>query len=180
MKRTKLPFLILLVFFLNVNVNGQTKPGSGKTNPAKSKTEAAPAKPSREETMNWIAEKMKENLVSPRKFVSYSDGIFIFSRELYDGKNTVCTLTIDLNKVTGMSNEYSKDFYISGKEFNSANCTDGKNRTYDFLSISGPNFNDYGAPFNFTPDQSLVERLRKAFTSLVEYNSTKKTEKEAY
>ena len=168
MKKIKLAALILLTVFLNVNVNAQKK------------TTAAASKPSKEETMSWIADKMKENLISPRKFVSYNAGIFVFSRELYDGKNTVCTLTIDLNKVTGISNEYSNDFYISGKEFNNASWTDGKNRVYDFLSISGPNYNDYGAPFNFTPDQSLVERLKKAFTSLVKYNSTEKSDKEAY
>jgi hypothetical protein len=168
MKKIKLAALILLTVFLNGIVNAQKK------------TTAAAATPSKEETMNWIADKMKENLVSPRKFVSYNAGIFVFSRELYDGKNTVCTLTIDLNKVTGMSNEYSNDFYISGKEFNNASCTDGKKRVYDFLSISGPDYNDYGAPFNFTPDQSLVERLKKAFASLIKYNSTAKSDKEAY
>ena len=79
-----------------------------------------------------------------------------------------------------MSPEYSNDFFISGKEFNKANCSDGKNSVYEFLSISGQNYNNYGAPFNFTPDQSLVERLKKAFAALVEYNSVKKTENEAY
>lgn len=171
---------MLLSICLNVNVNAQNKSTSATTKPVTNKAKPAASKPSKEETMNWIAEKMKENLVAPRKFVSYSDGIFVFSRELYDGKNTTCTLTIDLNKVVGMSPEYSKDFYISGKDFNNASCTDGKNLVYQFLSISGPNYNNYGAPFNFTPDQSLVDRLKKAFTSLVEYNSVKKTENEAY
>lgn len=167
-KKLKLAFLILSTVFLSISVNAQKKPATGAS------------KPSKEETMNWIAEKMKENLLSPRKFVSYSDGIFVFTRELYDGRNTACTLTVDLNKVTGMSNEYSSDFYISGKGFEKASCTNDENDIYDFLSISGPNFNKYGAPFNFTPDQSLVERLKKAFANLIAYNSTPKAEKEAY
>lgn len=179
MKKTKLVFLLLLSMCLNANLNAQNKPASS-AKPAANKAKPAAAKPSKEETMSWIAEKMKENLLSPRKFVSYNDGIFVFTRELYDGRNTVCTLTIDLNKVTGMSPEYSNDFFISGKEFNKANCSDGKNSVYEFLSISGQNYNNYGAPFNFTPDQSLVDRLKKAFAALVEYNSVKKTENEAY
>lgn len=180
MKKTKLVFLLLLSICLNANLNAQTKPAAATAKSAANKAKPAPAKPGKEETMNWIAEKMKENLLSPRKFISYNDGILTFSRELYDGRNTACTITIDLNKVTGMSPEYSNDFFISGKGFNNVNCTDGTNNTYEFLSISGQNYNNYGAPFNFTPDQSLVERLKKAFTALVEYNSVKKTESEAY
>jgi hypothetical protein len=52
-----------------------------------------------------------------------------------------------------------------------------QNQTF---SMSGPNYNDYSAPFNFTPDQILVERLKKAVTTLIEYNGSKKEEGEAF
>ena len=79
MKKTKLVFLLLLSMCLNANLNAQNKPASS-AKPAANKAKPAAAKPSKEETMSWIAEKMKENLLSPRKFVSYNDGIFVFTR----------------------------------------------------------------------------------------------------
>ncbi len=75
-----------------------------------------------------------------------------------------------------MKTDYS-DFYVSGNKQLFAHCDydhEGEGNYYDYISISGPNYNKYRSPFNFGSDQALVERLQKAFATLVEYNSTKK------
>ncbi len=140
---------------------------------------AVAKKPTKEETIDWIGGKMKENLGTGREFISFKDGKFTYKKlwkvAIY------CTTTIDLNKVTGINSEYSKDFYISGKELSPIVCDDAnENKTAEYMSISGPNYNKYGAPFNFTPDQALVERMKKAFATLIEYNSDKKKEGESF
>lgn len=76
-----------------------------------------------------------------------------------------------------MNSEYSDDFYIQGRQLIYVQCDydkAGQGNFYNNLSISGPNYNNYRTPFSFTPDQALVDRLKKAFATLVEYNSTKK------
>ncbi|MBC5836190.1 hypothetical protein G6N05_14855 [Flavobacterium sp. F372] len=166
--------IVLLVTIASMNVNAQKKVAVKTAKPA---TESKTTKPTKQETMDWIAGKMKENLLGTlgdyRHFVSYSNGIFVYKKEAKI--NEWYFTTIDLNKVTGMNNEYSKDFYISGKGLVNT-VLEGKEygTLIDFLSISGPNYNDYAAPFNFTPDQALVDRLKKAFTTLIEYNSKQK------
>lgn len=150
--------------------------------PAKATTTASSSKATKQETMDWIAGKMKENLAFPRKFVSYENGIITWSKEMGGGGvSKLCTSSLDLNKVTGISNEYSDDLFISGKGFNPSKCTDDKYPTiYEYLAISGPNYSDHGAPFNFTTDKSMTERMRKALTTLVEFNSPKKVAGEKF
>jgi hypothetical protein len=58
-----------------------------------------------------------------------------------------------------MNSEYSDDFYVTGKGCMSIFVM--KKEYVQRFSMSGPNYNDYSAPFNFTPDQILVERLKK-------------------
>lgn len=170
MKLSKL--LVLVAVLMTMSVSAQKKPAAkAAAKPAAAKT--ANSKPTKAETMEWIAGKMQENLASPRKFISYANGLFVYSKDMYGGE--VCTTTIDLNKVTGLSNEYSEDFFMSGKGMGVTTCVqDTKPNHFEYISIAGPNYKDYSSPFNFTPDQTLVERMRKALTTLVEYNGASK------
>lgn len=131
--------------------------------------------------MDWIAGKMKENLTGGREFVSYIDGKFSYKKEW---KTSIyCVTTIDLNNVLGMNSEYSADFFVSGKNLTFVHCDNDKpdQGSYkEYLSISGPNYKDYTAPFNFTPDATLVERLKKAVAVLIQYNAPKKGENESF
>lgn len=148
---------------------------------AQKTTTAKEKKPSKQETMDWIAGKMKENLTGGREFVSYIDGKFSYKKEW---KTSIyCVTTIDLNNVLGMNSEYSADFFVSGKNLTFVHCDNDKpdQGSYkEYLSISGPNYKDYTAPFNFTPDATLVERLKKAVAVLIQYNAPKKGENESF
>ncbi len=134
-------------------------------------------KPSKQETMEWISGKLKESLTSNREFVSYDNGLFSYKKKL-SSSDDVCITTIDLNKVTGMSNIFSNDFWIQGNGLLSVKCEKSEGQGKNFVSISGPDYNNYTAPFNIM-DQPLIERLKKAFKNLIEYNSPKDP-KEAY
>lgn len=84
--------------------------------------------------MDWIASKMKENLASPRQFVSYSNGIFICKKEYRPG--IWFTSTLDLNKVSGMRNEYPDDFYVVGKALIQTICQGDEHLTdYDYSAL---------------------------------------------
>lgn len=87
--------VVLLLTVASVNANAQKKAPAKATNPS---TESKSSKPSKQETMDWIAGKMKENLGSYRTFVSYSDGKFVYKKP-YERENNFCTTTIDLNKL---------------------------------------------------------------------------------
>lgn len=171
MKKNLKLAVVLIITLASMNVNAQKKAAVKTSKPT---TENKTAKPTKQETMDWIAGKMKENLLERYKFSSYNNGVFTFTTAL--NGNSTCTSSIDLNKVTGISNEYSNDFYVAGKALQSTSCPDRRDWSgvYENISISGPNYNEYHIFFNFTPNQALVERLKKAFTTLVEYNSTRK------
>ncbi|MDY0931043.1 hypothetical protein [Chryseobacterium sp. CFBP8996] len=175
-KKLKLA-IVLLVTIASMNVNAQKKSPVKAATPTTENTEA---KPTKQQTMDWIAGKMKENLGSYRTFISYVDGKFVYKKP-YETLTNYCTTTIDLNKITGMNSEYSEDFYVTGKGCLTTLCDKESNAaSYEAFSVSGPNYSNYSAPFNFTPDQSLVERLKKAVATLIEYNSTKKGAREAF
>lgn len=160
--------LAILLFPMMVSVHAYAQKGTTSKS-TKPKTETA-AKPTKQETMDWIGSKMKENLGKYKEVISYEGGKFTYKRPYLNGH---CLVTVDLNKVTGMSNEYSDDFYIMGKELIMTKCDNKETTNSQQISISGPNYDGYIAPFNFTPDQALVARLRKAFATLIEYNSSK-------
>jgi hypothetical protein len=169
--------IVLMTTIASMNVNAQKKATVKTTKPA---TENKTTKPTKDETMDWIAGKMKESLVSPREFVSYSNGEFVYRNPIgvYG-----CNITIYLNKITGSSPEYSTDFYVKGTGITYTGCDKGYehyNTAKNELSIGGPNYNDYASPFNFKNDNALVERLKKAFATLIEYNSSKKSSDEKF
>lgn len=171
--------IVLMTTIVSMNVNAQKKATVKTTKPktAQSTTESKTSKPTKQETMDWIAGKMKENISthSDDVFVSYKDGIFTY-RNNY-GSRQFCDYSFDLNKVTTMNDEYSKDFYIQGRQLIYVQCDydkAGQGNFYNNLSMSGPNYNNYRTAFSFTPDQALVDRLKKAFATLIEYNATKK------
>lgn len=175
-KKLKLT-IVLLITVASMNMNAQKKAPAKAAKPI---TESKTTKPTKQETMDWIAGKMKEALGKERELISYSNGEFIYKLKIgaYD-----CISTIYLNKITGSSSEYSNDFYVKGsvikytdfgKEFNFRNISNNE------ISIAGPNYNNYTQPFNFKNDDALVERLKKAFANLIEYNSAKKESGEAF
>lgn len=173
---------LLISSFSSLQANAQKK-APVKTTQQKTSVANKTAKPTKQETMDWIAGKMKENIVlrNGNEFVSYKDGIFIY-KNIY-GANKFCQYSYDLNKVTAMGDEYTDDLYISGRGLIYVECDydrAGQGNSFNNLSIGGPNYNNYRAPFSFTPDAALMERLRKAFTTLVEYNATKKAPDEKF
>jgi hypothetical protein len=165
---------IIMLFMLLLAFTGAFAQKKKTTKPAAKQETAQPAKqeaskPTKEQTMDWIAEKMKENLKG-KDFDSYSNGVFKY-------KNDTFIFTLDLNKVTGISSEYSDDFFVSGKRLVVVTYLEnGKEYSADeFVSIGGDNYNKYRDNFNFKTDTALLERLRKAFDALVAFNSTKKS-----
>lgn len=145
------------------------------------KTETAKTeKPTKEATMDWLGSKMKERLKTPRQFVSYNKGIFVY-KIMYSAASDYCTMSLDLNKVTGMSAEYSPNTYITGTDLLYTKCEGNRGNNYaTTVSIGGTNYQEYTDPFDFRTDNSLAERVTKAFKSLIEYNSSKKADGEAY
>ncbi|MCD1118460.1 hypothetical protein [Chryseobacterium turcicum] len=183
-KKVKLA-IVLLTTVASMNVNAQKKATIKTTKPktevkTAQTTESKTSEPTKQETMDWIGGKMKEKLAENRNFISYNNGVFVTSKT-YVGDITV-TISIDLNKVTGVSNEYSSDFVVSGTKLWSAEkSNDPGSLSYGQNQfISGPNYEDRDILFNFTPDQALVERLKKAFATLKEYNSTQKRADEKF
>jgi hypothetical protein len=176
-KKLKLA-VILFASIVSINMNAQKKaPVKKATKPA---TESTTSKPTKQETMDWIAGKMKERLVAPREFVSYSNGEFVYSKQV--GVYS-CNTTIYLNKITGSSPDYSTDYFVKGSMISFSDC--GKeyqfrNSSANEISIGGPNYNDYADPFDFKSDNSLLERVKKALATLIDYNSTKKTANEKF
>lgn len=167
MKISKMLLIAALTITMGLTANAQKKTA------AKPAAKTTSAKPTKAETMDWIAGKLQENLAAPRKFISYANGLFVYSKQTNSGD--ICTSTIDLNKVTGLSNEYSEDFFISGKQMGVTTCVkDSAPSYFEYISIAGPNYNDYSTPFNFNTDKALQERMRKALEALFEYNSAAK------
>ena len=175
-KKLKL-VIVLVTTVASMNVYAQKKATVKTTKPktevkkAKTTTESKSAKPSKQETMDWIAGKMKEKLVGRGEFVSYSEGKFVFDKDVYAVRNKY---TIDLNKITGSSTEYSNDFYVKGSGLILVENRHSSPAYLNNLSIGGANYNDFEELFDFKNDDALVERLKKAFATLIEYNTTQK------
>lgn len=160
--------IVSLVTIASMNVNAQKKTTVKTTKPT---TENKTTKPTKQETMDWIGGKMKERLKAPREFVSYSNGEFVYIKQDlgFSFKNTIY-----LNKITGSASEYSDDYYVKGSGMIYVEWGKKSKEYQNELSIGGPNYNDYSNPFDFKNDDALLERLKKAFATLIEYNSTQK------
>lgn len=175
MRKILLVLMVQLVLF-SAFAQKHTAPKNATAKAVASK----PSKPTKEETMDWLATKMQERLKAPRQFVSYSKGIFVYKKP-WGSTNVYCTSTIDLNKLTAMSPEYSIDISISGNGLLHTVCDGSSGVEYvNDISIGGNNYHDYSDPFDFKMDNNLLERVVKAYRSLMDYNSSKQTEGEAY
>lgn len=168
MKKNLKLAVVFIITLASMNVNAQKKATVKTSKPA---TENKVAKPTKQETMDWIAGKMKERLKAPRTFVSYSNGEFVYIKQDLgiSFKNT-----INLNKITGSSAEYSNDYFVKGSGMIFVEWGKESNEIQNELSIGGPNYHNYSSPFDFKNDDALLERLSKAFAVLIEYNSTQK------
>ncbi len=154
-----------MAIFMSVTASAQKK----KTTAAKPATaKAATAAPTKAETMDWIAGKMKENLRTGFEFVSFTNGVFEFT---FEENYSPVTITLDLNKITGMSNEYSEEVTIMGKKALVTKRKGYDDRPFNEIGIAGPNYSENLTPFNFTPDKPLVERMKKALTTLIAFNT---------
>ena len=140
----------------------------------------------KQETMDWIASKMKDYLITLpdpdypydfRQFVSYQNGIFTYKRNYEaDDEERSCGfnyLSIDLNRVMGYTRAYD-NITITGVKIifasKSALICDMNNfvpdGTVDLVSC-----------FAFAYEQNLVNRLENALKHLVNLNTMKPGEK---
>ena len=151
------------------------------------------AKPTKQETMDWIAEKIKNNINSDGsnallssgstmtekyQFLDYSkDAITIRNLSTYitsnGSENTEAQLiTVDLNKIKNYS--YSKrSFVIFGDK--NLNCTKKANSSvcsysdmFSFITAA----TDYITfdVMSFAKEKDLLDRFKKALDVLIEYN----------
>jgi hypothetical protein len=145
--------------------------------------------PTKDETMDWIAGKMKKYLQSPRTFESYSNGIFKY-RKLspyddgsYGGYNII---TIDLNKLTSFEGDaYSSDYVTKfiGNNICSTVLYDEKNK-YSSNEKSndievGRNSGVYSVSpaIDFYIEDGLGLRMIKALKCLMQYTTKTADEK---
>lgn len=166
--------VVLLATIASMNLNAQKKAPAKSAKPI---AEKASVKPTKQETMDWIAGKMKEKLKEYRTFISYSNGEFAYNQEAAGG---AYKYTINLNKITGSASEYSNDFYVKGSSLVYVQGPHSSPEYTNGLSIGGPNYDNFIEPFDFKNDDALVERLRKAFATLIEYNSSQKEANEKF
>jgi hypothetical protein len=184
MKRIIVLLGTALLLTLNLNAVAQVKkapakPATPAKKPAPAK-EATPAAPTKQETMDWIAGKMKEHLQGNREFISYANGEFKYSKVV--GVYS-CTTTIYLNKITGSTPDYAGDYYVKGTRMMYTDCGEeyqARNEVGNALSIGGPNYDGYSDPFDFDADSMLLERVKKAFATLIAYNGSQKSANEKF
>ncbi|UQB69603.1 hypothetical protein [Epilithonimonas zeae] len=144
----------------------------------------------KEETMEWIAGKLKDALVEPRKYHSYNDGVFTYYG--LDGKTLVI---VDFKKATDFVFYWDEDYLCTSRRIGNLQLK-GK----DMVKYSGSNemdnhwgekeLNDeptktlaicsnkdfYGSHYIFNVDNiaGLRERLMKAIMYLIELNVSKR------
>ncbi|MDP9955706.1 hypothetical protein J2X97_001343 [Epilithonimonas hungarica] len=153
MKKT---FFLLVLFLFTIQINAQENTAT------------------KEETMEWIAGKFKDILVSPRKFHSYNSGVFTYYGT--DGKTLIM---LDLKNVSNVKDFYMLDYKLADKRMlilegkNLVNFTDG--------SPSEDYFQEWEQEEGY--DKQILDidkvtglrgRLIKSFTRLLELNIGKK------
>lgn len=127
--------------------------------------------PSKQDAMDFIAKKFAANIVSPRRFHSYNNGVFKY----YTPVSTICTF--DLNKATGW--DYLGSCY-DGSGYNRGILLKGKNLQIDG---NGSYVDDWETRFwdedenecvyiiNILQEDGLMDRIAKALQVLVQYNT---------
>jgi len=139
--------------------------------------------PTKQQTMEWIAGKMKDHLDGERYFVSYDNGYFKYKTTLR-GNNTGlvrghCFFTINLNKIAKIDGGSCWWFVATGVNvvYRTSACemSDGIVMVEDKIDQNRIQLNsqDHG-PFDFCVEEGLYERLVKAFDVLIKYNTQKK------
>jgi hypothetical protein len=166
MKNLIITLLFLLIFSVSY---GQDKPC-----------------PTKEETMEWIAGKMKQYLQSPRTFQSYSSGVFKYKKlspyddGSYGGYNII---TIDLNKLTyfNCSIDSTQIYTFEGNKICTTVMYNEKGQ-YDKTEYSNSVKTWYSdcddCLFGFSQEYGIGVRLYRALICLEKY--TLKTEGEKF
>jgi hypothetical protein len=131
--------------------------------------------PTKAETMQWIASKFEKYLVSPRIYIGYTDGKFIYKRPILDDNDNptgrYTTTVINLNQITKYSHFFnlSSYFIIEGQHL----VTHPTNSEEDTeICITGTFDNDDYVSFtNIGLDETLIGRMKKALDVLIRFNS---------
>ena len=156
--------------------------------------------PTKQETMDWIASKMRLYLVSnnenPRLFLEYSNGIFRYQKRIKatDGKSCgKIVYAINLNKVTSgvvYTHPYflKQEITFEGKDVlirdfsNFYYCEPTDEATSDNIELCGFSNEPYrkgGGTYDednlifLELENGLLERFEKAFDVLTRYNTAK-------
>lgn len=151
--------------------------------------------PTKEQTMDWIAGKLQQYIRDPKKrvFKSYSNGIFVYERRLYDCDGRLLqinTCTIDLNKITSYHfYPYTWEAEFSGNNLvtlNLRNQVSGRSGTTYSNNIKVAGNDDQNCDpdswagdthhytsFNFDLEAGLLDRMSKALDALIQYNTRK-------
>lgn len=144
-------------------------------------------KPTKQETMDWIASKFKNNIKEKgAEFISHSKDVITIRTPIYYGKTEDYSFyEIDLLKVTQVitvDDAQSEIFKIAGKEL-ATTYKDSKNKEIEstfyliFYARSEKAVLHY--VIDFGSESNLKERMIKAFQTLAEYNNAEKP-KEAF
>ncbi len=126
--------------------------------------------PTKAETMDWIAGKMKQYLQEPHVFRSYSGGIFRYKYLADDGGYQI--VTIDLNKVVDYNYRYGTMHFVGLKIESSDIYSDrGKyEKTINENSVSMYDHVVNGRLFDFEIDPDLHGRIVTALGCLIQWN----------
>jgi len=139
--------------------------------------------PTKLETMDWIAGKMKQYLQEtvehdePMKFESYSNGVFKCRQRRTLGNGSYGgyrIITIDLNKLTKYTVFDGLLYWIEGNKIISTDNYDDRNKYEDteygnVVSTTEEALNKIRF-FNFNLEDGLTARVLKALNCLKQYN----------
>jgi hypothetical protein len=121
-------------------------------------TGASAQTPTKQETIDWITEKMKLQMSNEYEFVSCYNGLFRWKERVpHYGRKELKEISIDLNKVTGLS-VYLNHIKLEGVGLK------GSSENFIFPIQVG---------IDFEADPSLQERFIKAVNVLIQYNTAK-------
>ena len=124
--------------------------------------------PTKQETMDWIAGKMKDNIAGVgNSFVSYQSGIFIYyTKGTYYGEDYPQQFKINFNFVK--SREYSQCGKFTGPHVGAIMNIYLDERFYTEVDEF-----DFSKVIPINTDPSLCERFQKAVDLLIKYNTQK-------